>query len=113
MIGKKIKELRDIKGITQEDLAKFLGVAPQTIYKYEKGINQPDLETTSKIADYFNITLDELLGRHEKMTVAASTQNGLDLADVSDETKKTIVDLYNFLKEKEKKEKENNGEWIY
>ena len=36
MIGKKIKELRELKGSTQEDLAKFLGVAPQTVYKYEK-----------------------------------------------------------------------------
>ena len=63
MIGKKIKELREIKQITQEELAKYLGVAPQTVYKYEKEINEPDLKTTSKIAEYFNVTTDYLLGR--------------------------------------------------
>lgn len=63
MIGKKIKKLREIEKKTQEDLAKFLGVAPQTIYKYEKEINEPDLNTTSKIAEYFNVSVDYLLGR--------------------------------------------------
>lgn len=63
MIGIKIKELRELYKKTQDDLAKFLGVAPQTIYKYEKGINEPDLKTINKIAEYFNVTTDYLLGR--------------------------------------------------
>lgn len=63
MIGIKIKELRELHKKTQDDLAKFLGVAPQTIYKYEKGINEPDLKTINKIAEYFNVTTDYLLGR--------------------------------------------------
>ena len=63
MIGEKIKELRTIKKITQEDLANYLGVAPQTVYKYEKGINEPDLSTTNKIAEFFDVTTDYLIGR--------------------------------------------------
>ena len=63
MLGENIKKYRDNMGKTQEDIAKFLGVAPQTIYKYEKNINEPDTTTLSKLADYFEITVDELLGR--------------------------------------------------
>ena len=94
MIGKKIKELRELKGSTQEDLAKFLGVAPQTVYKYEKNINEPDLETTSKIADYFGISVDELLGRtdiHNELHQAASSD--IDLAKLAkiDKSKKDAI----------------------
>ena len=63
MFGEKLKELRTKYGKTQEDIAKYLEVAPQTIYKYEKGINQPDLNTLSKLAEYFNVSTDYLLGR--------------------------------------------------
>ena len=95
MIGKKIKELRELKGSTQEDLAKFLGVAPQTVYKYEKNINEPDLETTSKIADYFGISVDELLGRtdiHNELHQAASSD--IDLAKLAemDPSKKKMIE---------------------
>lgn len=94
MIGKKIKELRELKGSTQEDLAKFLGVAPQTVYKYEKNINEPDLETTSKIADYFGISVDELLGRaiyNNDLSMAASSD--IDLAKLAkiDKSKKDAI----------------------
>lgn len=68
MIGIKIKELRTSHDKTQEDVAKFLGVTPQTIYKYEKGINEPDLKTTTRIAEYFNVSIDYLLERTDNPT---------------------------------------------
>lgn len=99
MIGKKIKELRELKGSTQEELAKFLGVAPQTVYKYEKNINEPDLETTSKIADYFGISVDELLGRtiyNNNLSMAASSDIDLaKLAEIDPNKKKAITDNIN------------------
>ena len=76
MLGENIKKYRDNMGKTQEDIAKFLGVAPQTIYKYEKNINEPDTTTLSKLADYFEITVDELLGRKgEIMDISLSPDN--------------------------------------
>lgn len=85
MIGKKIKKLREIEKKTQEDLAKFLGVAPQTIYKYEKEINEPDLNTTSKIAEYFNVSVDYLIGRSDEPYTAKEIdkklqENGIVIA---------------------------------
>lgn len=109
MIGKKIKELREIKQITQEELAKYLGVAPQTVYKYEKEINEPDLKTTSKIAEYFNVTADYLLGRtdnpdmlNEPIQIAASMKDGLDISDMDDDEKKFINDFVKMVRNKKK-----------
>lgn len=109
MIGKKIKELREIKQITQEELAKYLGVAPQTVYKYEKEINEPDLKTTSKIAEYFNVTTDYLLGRtdipdilNEPIQIAANMKDGLDISDMDDDEKKFINDFVKMVRNKKK-----------
>lgn len=53
-------ELRKSRGMTQEELAKALGVSRSTIGMYEQGKREPDFETEEKIADYFNVTLDFL-----------------------------------------------------
>lgn len=55
--------IRKQKGISQVELAKHLGVVRSTICQYEKEKNEPDLKMLVKIADYFDISVDELLGR--------------------------------------------------
>jgi len=104
MYGEKIKELRMKIGKTQEDVANYLGVAPQTVYKYEKEINEPDTTTLSKLADYFNVSVDEILGRtiNEPIQIAASMKDGLDISDMGENDKKVIMDLYHLLKSKNK-----------
>lgn len=57
----KLKKLRIQNKITQEQLAKKLGVARTTITNYETGESKPDIETLKKIAEYFNCTIDDLL----------------------------------------------------
>lgn len=59
-IGKKIKELRTAKGLTQEALAAELSVSPQAISKWETGLTLPDVQLLPQIAIYFGVTLDEL-----------------------------------------------------
>ena len=56
-------ELRQDRGLTQRDLAKLFFVTPGTISNYEKGRHLPDAERLIKIADYFSVTTDYLLGR--------------------------------------------------
>lgn len=65
-LSKRIKELRKQKGYTQKEFADFIGVGQTTIANYEKGLRVPDTEKLNKIADYFQVTLDYLLGREEK-----------------------------------------------
>lgn len=59
----KLKELREIRGISQSTFAKEINVAQNTVSNWERGTREPDNETLAKIADYFGITIDYLLGR--------------------------------------------------
>ena len=59
-IGEKIKELRKVKGISQEALAQVLGVTFQAISKWETGTASPDLSLIPAIASYFGVSIDEL-----------------------------------------------------
>lgn len=61
-----IRELREKKGITQAKLAEILGVGRTTITMYEKGTIVPPADILRKLADYFNVSVDYLLGREEK-----------------------------------------------
>lgn len=61
-IAKTIKTLRARKGITQEQLASFLGVTYQAISKWERNEGYPDITILPLIANFFEISTDELLG---------------------------------------------------
>ena len=61
--GEILAELRQDHGLTQKELAKIFFVTPGTISNYEKGRHLPDAERLLKIADYFSVTTDYLLGR--------------------------------------------------
>ena len=64
--NEKLKEIRKISGMTQEELADKLNVSRQTISKWEKGLSTPDLEMAIQFCDLFQISLDELL-KEERM----------------------------------------------
>ena len=61
----KIKELREEKGISQQELANAVNISKSSISKYEKGDRTPELETFEAIADYFNVDMDYLKGKSE------------------------------------------------
>ena len=63
MLNEKLKEIRNIRQITQRELAKMLKVSPSTIAMYETGQRAPDPEMLKRIAEYFNVSLDWLMGR--------------------------------------------------
>ena len=62
-IGKNILEFRKCKNVTQEELAAELGVTAAAVSKWENGYTLPDILMLCALADYFEITTDELLGR--------------------------------------------------
>ena len=64
-IGTKIKELRKRADMTQEQLADILGVAYQTVSKWECGTTAPDISMIAPIARFFKISADELFGLSE------------------------------------------------
>ena len=59
-IGEKIKEYRKLKGLTQKELAKKIGMGDTTIANYEKGFRTPKKNTLFKLAKAFDISIDDL-----------------------------------------------------
>lgn len=59
----RIRQVRKELKITMKELGEIIGVAESTISMYETGNREPDLRTLSQIADYFNVSVDYLLGR--------------------------------------------------
>lgn len=58
----RIKELRSEKKITQADLAKILKISDRAVGYYENGAREPDYNTLLKISEYFDVSIDYLLG---------------------------------------------------
>lgn len=58
--GKKIKELRLQKAVTQEQLAACLNISPQAVSKWENNVTLPDIQLLPEISVYFGVTIDEL-----------------------------------------------------
>ena len=61
VFGKKLKELRIEKGLSQQKLGVNLGFCNQTISFWESGSREPVLDTLVKIAHYFEVSLEDLL----------------------------------------------------
>ncbi len=104
-LGNRIKELREKNGKTQLDVSKYLDVTYQTIYKYEKDIAVPPADAIIKLAEYFNVTTDYLLGRTDEPNDIIKDKNlhmaaysDIDLAKLAQlepKKKKAIVDNIN------------------
>ena len=64
-LGKTIKELRLQQGLSQRHLGEKLSVCNQTVSFWESGKREPDLDTLIRIADYFGVSVDFLLGKSD------------------------------------------------
>lgn len=62
-----IRSSRKERGMTQEELAKYLGVSAPAVNKWEKGLSYPDITLLPILAAYFNLSVDELLGYESQM----------------------------------------------
>lgn len=58
-----LKKFREKKGVLQSDVAKALGINNSTYAYYERGEHSPGPDMLCKLADFFGVTVDELLGR--------------------------------------------------
>ena len=71
-LGQKIKKLRNEKGLTQKDLADQVHVTFQTVSKWEKDENEPDVSTLKELSKLFDVTVDQLVNGEE---LTASKEN--------------------------------------
>lgn len=80
-IGKHILELRKAKNITQEELAADLGVTAAAVSKWENGYTLPDILMLCALADFFEVTTDELLGRMNNWKYAVIAAETAELGE--------------------------------
>ncbi|MZQ75220.1 MAG: helix-turn-helix domain-containing protein [Peptoclostridium sp.] len=119
LFGDRLRRLRERRQIYQKDLAKILGVSAGAIGMYETNKRTPDFEILNKIADYFDVTVDYLLGRtdDEEIKIYEKDQipdkfkdlgleyieiaKELELSDISVEEMKKFIELMKIAKKKE------------
>lgn len=77
----KLKVLRKNKGLTQEELAQVLYVSRTAISKWESGRGYPSVDSLKAIAEYFSVTVDELLSG-EKLLFIAEKENKLNIRKI-------------------------------
>lgn len=71
--GETLKKLRKNNGFTQKELGSYLGLSKAVISKYENGMGYPTLDVLVRIADYFGVTTDYMLGVAKGKTVDVSS----------------------------------------
>lgn len=96
-IGRFIKELRNEKGMTQEQLSEVFGVTNRSVSRWENGVNMPDFALVIELARYFEVDIEELLNgeRKSEMTDRKTEEALLKAADYTSEEKMCITKRMN------------------
>lgn len=97
----RIKEIRQKEGLSQQALAKKIGVSYRTIQNWENGVNQIKPEKAQQLANYFGVNVGYLLGYNDNLDMVLKGR-GTDMADLSNVLVVTRID---FLKDKKEIEK--------
>ena len=64
-LSENLRKYRILKNLTQEDVAEYLGITPQSVSKWERGESVPDVYVLKNIADIFDVTVDYILVPHQ------------------------------------------------
>lgn len=107
----RLKELRDSEGLTQTELAKKLNIAPSTVGMWEKGYRSPDYEMLKRMADYFGVSTDYLLGRNSGSCSLTKLQKALldGFNALNSEGQNLIMGVLNSLKMSHAKQANSSG----
>ncbi len=97
--GEQLNALRKEKGLTREALAKGLGISYWRLGKYETGERKPDYKTLMTIADYFEVSVDYLLGRQ---LAQEDSYESIDLSQFSEDEKKEIRAFVAFVRQRDR-----------
>lgn len=80
-LGQQLKKFRELKSLSQEDIAQKIGVTRQAVYKWENDKSYPDIDNLILLSELYNVTLDELIKGNEsfkkKIIIANHKDTGL------------------------------------
>ena len=77
--GQRFYKIRKARSLTQDNVAKMLNISSQAISKWENDVSSPDISLLAEIADIFNITIDELLGKKSSATKVLPEEERKDI----------------------------------
>ena len=105
--SERLKQLRLEKELTQEELGKIIGMTKQSVYNYENGKRKCDEESLIKLAEFFNVSVDYLIG-HETIrksylsTLSIKQKRILELSGCLNDNQLTLLEqvILEFIKNK-------------
>lgn len=101
MLATKLKDLRTSKKMTQNDIAQMLGVTQQAVARWENGRSEPDTTTLNWLANFFDVSVDYLLGNKKEMTLPLSREQKnllTDFESLTQDGQNMILGMLNSLK---------------
>ena len=102
MIGDTLKRLRNMKNITSEELCTQIGIKSGSYRNYERNDRKPDYETLIKLADFYDVTTDYLLGRPDAKPPADPVEEFVDKVQMK-EQEQIILKKWLALDEKQRR----------
>ncbi|GIN71284.1 hypothetical protein J14TS2_17590 [Bacillus sp. J14TS2] len=110
MLNVRLSSLRKNKNKTQQEMADYLGITRPAYTAYERGNRQPDYETLQKIADFFDVSTDYLLGRTDNSKTITVAGQDISLSPeelkLFEELKKHPILFHDLASDPEEKVKE-------
>lgn len=94
--SKKLKELRESKGMSQSALAEALEISRGSISFYENGERVPDILVLCKVSNFFNVSTDYLLGKTESATTDTDLRSVCDYTGLSQASVEALCDMSHF-----------------
>lgn len=113
MLSERLRILRQEKNVLQKDIANYLNISASAYGFYEQGKRTPDANIIKKLADYFNVSVDYLIGKsnikesaddilnNEDYTIALHSDHDYD--ELPDEARQEIANFIEYIKIKYKK----------
>lgn len=92
--AERLASLRNDRDIKQKDIAELLNVSASTPSHYELGIHAPDIDALIKLADYFNVTIDYLVGRSNSATQWSALSKPIKLSNKEICVDELLHDIY-------------------
>lgn len=92
--SERLKNFREQKNLTQEELASLSGISARSIQRYENGTNRPRVEAAEKIAKALDIQVDVLLGTNDMLVAEAKSKYGYRGAKQAQELVEEVSGLF-------------------
>lgn len=90
MLQERLKQLREERNLSKIEIAKCLNISQSTYGKYELGKRKPDIDTLERLAVFFNVSIDYLLGKTNIRN--RNVNDNLDISILSPEGKEKAIE---------------------